>query len=109
MRAPNDIDGVLQDVHWYGGFVGGAFQGYTLGNIMSALFYDQAVKAHPEIPTEIAAGQFGTLHTWLRENIYRYGRKFTANELIERTTGSPLTIEPYMNYLRSKFGSIYNL
>ena len=108
-RAPNDIDGVLQDVHWYGGFVGGAFQGYTLGNIMSALFYDQAVKAHPEIPTEIAAGQFGTLHTWLRENIYRYGRKFTANELIERTTGSPLTIEPYMNYLRSKFGSIYNL
>lgn len=109
LRAPNDVDGVLQDVHWYGGFVGGAFQGYTLGNIMSALFYDQALKAHPAIPTEIASGQFNTLLTWLRENIYRYGRKFTANELIERTTGGPLTIEPYVNYLRNKFGAIYNL
>lgn len=109
LRAPNDVNGVLQDVHWYGGFVGGSFQGYTLGNIMSALFYEQALKAHPEIPAEIAKGQFNTLHTWLRENIYRYGRQFTANELIERTTGNPLTIEPYMNYLRTKFSEIYNL
>ena len=35
------------------GFIGGAFQGYTLGNIMSALFYQQALSAHPEIPAEI--------------------------------------------------------
>ncbi|HET9223599.1 MAG TPA: carboxypeptidase M32, partial [Roseiflexaceae bacterium] len=33
---PDDRDGVLQDVHWYAGTIGGAFQGYTLGNIMSA-------------------------------------------------------------------------
>jgi Zn-dependent M32 family carboxypeptidase len=26
VAAPND-DGVLQDVHWYGGAIGGAFQG----------------------------------------------------------------------------------
>src|SRR5207237_9680803 len=30
-----DADGVLQDVHWYDGFVGGAFQGYVLGHLMS--------------------------------------------------------------------------
>src|SRR4029078_10995198 len=34
--VPDDKDGVLQDVHWYGGMIGGAFQGYTLGNVMSA-------------------------------------------------------------------------
>src|SRR5450432_355110 len=33
-----DADGVLQDVHWYDGFVGGAFQCYALGNVMSAQF-----------------------------------------------------------------------
>ncbi len=109
LHASNDVDGVLQDVHWYGSTIGGQFQGYTLGNIMSSLFYEQALKAHPAIPSEIAQGEFGTLHGWLRENIYQHGRKFTADELIKRTTGNALTIAPYMEYLRGKFGKIYNL
>jgi carboxypeptidase Taq len=103
ITAPDDRDGVLQDVHWYGGVIGGAFQGYTIGNIMSALFYHQALMAHPEIPAEIGRGEFGTLHGWLRENFYRHGAKYTANELVERLTGGPLTIEPYLAYLRGKF------
>ena len=52
--TPDDRDGCLQDVHWYAGAIGGGFQGYTIGNILSAQFYDAAVKAHPEIPREIA-------------------------------------------------------
>ncbi len=109
LRAPDDVNGVLQDVHWYAGTVGGAFQGYTLGNIMSALFYDQALAAHPDIPEQIENGEFDTLHTWLKDNIYRHGSKYTANELIEKVTGGPLTIEPYINYLRNKFGGLYDL
>lgn len=109
LRAPNDINGCLQDVHWYSGIVGGAFQGYTLGNIMSALFYNQALNAHPEITAEVGQGQFDTLHTWLQDNIYTYGRKYTANELIEKVTGQPLTIEPYINYLKTKYGELYDL
>ncbi|MCA9936857.1 MAG: carboxypeptidase M32, partial [Anaerolineales bacterium] len=109
LRAPDDSDGVLQDVHWYGGLVGGAFQGYTLGNIMSALFYEQALTAHPEIPAEIGQGQFNTLHTWLQNSIYTHGSKFTANELVERVTGAPLTIAPYIRYLQTKFGELYKL
>ena len=34
MRAPDDRDGVMQDVHWFAGPIGGMFQGYTLGNIL---------------------------------------------------------------------------
>jgi carboxypeptidase Taq len=109
LRAPDDQDGVLQDVHWFAGIIGGAFQGYTLGNIMSALFYDSALKAHPEIPAEIAEGRFETLHGWMRENIYRHGSKYNAPELIERVTGGPLTIEPYIRYLRTKYGELYAL
>jgi carboxypeptidase Taq len=107
--APDDRDGVLQDVHWYGGVIGGAFQGYTLGNIMSGLFYAQALHDQPSIPAEIAQGEFDTLHTWMREHIYQHGSKYTANELIERVTGGPLRIEPYMQYLRTKYGALYNL
>lgn len=106
---PDHRDGALQDVHWFGGIVGGSFQGYTLGNILSALFYEAALKAHPEIPAEIEQGQFATLHNWMRENIYRHGSKFTAPEVIERATGGGLTIEPYIRYLRTKYGELYQL
>ena len=109
IHPPNHRDGVLQDVHWYGGMVGGAFQGYTLGNIIGAQFFDAALKAHPSIPDEICRGQFGTLYGWLQENVYQHGAKFTANELIERTTGSLLTITPYVTYLRKKYGELYQL
>lgn len=109
VRAPDDRDGVLQDVHWFGGLIGGAFQGYTLGNIMSAQFYDAALKAHPEIPAEIAQGQFGTLHGWLKENIYQHGRKYTAAELLQRVTGGGLRTEPLIAYLKTKYGELYTL
>ncbi|MBN1680513.1 MAG: carboxypeptidase M32 [Anaerolineae bacterium] len=109
MAPPDHRDGVLQDVHWFMGQIGGVFQGYTLGNIISAQVYEAALKAHPAIPDEIEEGEFGTLHGWLSDNIYRHGRKFTASELIERVTGQPLTIAPYIRYLKTKYGELYNL
>ena len=105
----DDKDGCLQDVHWFSGHIGGGFQGYTIGNILSAQFYEAAVRAHPEIPDEIARGEFGTLHGWLRENLYRHGSKFTPDEVVERATGAPVTIEPYLAYLRGKYGELYRL
>ena len=109
IRAPDDRDGVMQDVHWFAGTVGGSFQGYTLGNIMGAQFFAQALKAHPEIPTEMASGKFDTLHSWLVENIYQHGSKFTATELVERVCGAPLSIQPYIDYLKAKYGELYKL
>jgi carboxypeptidase Taq len=106
---PDDSLGVLQDMHWYSGTIGGYFQSYTLGNILSAQFFNAAVKAYPKIPSEIATGNFGNLHNWLREHIHQYGRKYTAAEIIERATGGPLEIGPYVSYLRTKYGEIYKL
>jgi carboxypeptidase Taq len=106
---PDDGDGVLQDVHWYSGWIGGAFQGYTLGNFLSAQFFETALQAHPEIVGEMESGEFGTLHGWLVDNIYRHGRKFTASELVERVTGGPMSIEPYVRYLQKKYGELYAL
>lgn len=109
VEPPDDRDGVLQDAHWYDGAVGGMFQGYTLGNIMGAQFYSAALAQHPNIPEEFEAGEFGTLLAWLRENIYRPGGKYTTNEVLEKATGFTLSVEPYADYLRSKFGDIYDL
>jgi carboxypeptidase Taq len=105
----NDRDGCLQDVHWFAGTVGGAFQGYTIGNVLASQLYTAAVAAHPEIPDEMVRGEFTTLHGWLQQNLYRHGRKLPPNELIERATGHPLTIAPYIAYLRAKYGELYRL
>lgn len=109
ITAPTYSDGVLQDVHWFSDTIGGGFQGYTLGNILAAQFYATALRAHPSIPQEIAEGCFTTLHTWLRENIYQHGSKFTTEELVTRVTGESLSLAPYLDYLQTKYGAIYNV
>ncbi|MBN8590365.1 MAG: carboxypeptidase M32 [Anaerolineae bacterium] len=109
VTAPSDKDGVLQDVHWYTFNIGGAFQGYTLGNILSGLYYSAALQAHPSIPAEIAQGKFDTLHTWLKTNIYTHGSKLSASELTERVTGGQLRIGPYIQYLKTKYGELYGI
>jgi carboxypeptidase Taq len=109
LRAPDDRDGVMQDVHWFAGMVGGSFQGYTLGNVLGAQFFAKALEAHPEITREMAQGKFDTLHAWLVDNIYQHGSKFTAQELVERVCGAPLSIEPYISYLKAKYGELYKL
>jgi carboxypeptidase Taq len=105
----DDRNGCLQDVHWFAGTVGGAFQGYTIGNILASQLYAAAVAAHPDIPDEMVRGEFTTLHGWLQQNLYRHGRKLRPNDLIERATGQPLTIAPYVDYLRAKYGELYRL
>jgi carboxypeptidase Taq len=105
----DDRDGCLQDIHWYVGSIGGGFQSYTIGNILSAQFYAAAVQAHSNIPREIARGEFSTLHAWLAEHLYQHGRKFKPNELVERTIGGKMSVGPYLAYLRAKYGELYQL
>jgi carboxypeptidase Taq len=109
LSPPDDRDGCLQDVHWFSGRIGGAFHSYTIGNVLSAQFYAAALRAHPEIPAEIAAGRFGTLKGWLDQNLYRHGRKLKADAIVRRATGEAMTIRPYMAYLGSKYGELYGL
>lgn len=102
--VPNDRDGVLQDVHWFSGPVGGAFQGYTLGNVLSAQFYEAACRTHPEIPAETRRGNFSPLYTWTREHIHRHGRVYDPDDLVQRVCGTGLQTGPYLRYLREKYG-----
>ena len=105
---PTDTDGVLQDIHWSGGLVG-SFPSYTLGNVASVQLFEAACRAHPAVPAEIREGRFEPLYGWMREHVYVHGRKFLPSELLERATGRTLTPEPYLRYLRGKFGELYGL
>jgi len=108
--APSDNrNGAMQDVHWYGGTVGGQFQSYTLGNVMSGQFFAAVRRDLGDLDSQIAAGEYAPLRGWLTERIYRHGRKFTALEIVERATGEPLSTKPYLSYLNTKYGALYGL
>jgi carboxypeptidase Taq len=96
-------EGVLQDPHWFTGQIGGRFQGYTIGNVLSAQLYATALKAMPDLETKIADGEFHYLREWLRDNLHRHGRKFQGDDLITRATGKPLSASDYVAYLDQKY------
>jgi carboxypeptidase Taq len=108
LEVPNDRAGSLQDIHW--SFVSfGVFPGYTIGTLISAQLMEKIRADVPDLDEQIERGQFGALLGWLRSNVHRHGRKFTPNELLERATGRPLTAEPWIAYVQSKFGALYGL
>ena len=41
---------------------------------------------------------------WLRENIWRHGRRYTRDELLIAATGRALDPQPYLDYLTAKHG-----
>ena len=60
----------------------------------------------PDAYAQIEEGSFGEIHEWLREHLYRYGRKFTPTETILRVAGGPIDPEPYLRYLADKNASL---
>ena len=101
--------GVLQDVHWSLGYVG-YFPTYVLGSIASAQIWDKALAAMPDLPAQIARGQFSPLREWLRQVLHRHGRKFTPKETLQKVTGSDtFDVGPYVGYLTKKYSEIYAL
>lgn len=104
----SDADGVLQDVHWsFGAF--GYFPTYTLGNLYSVQFFEQAKLEIPQLEDNIAAGQLMGLRRWLEQKIHRWGRMFTPAHLAERVTGSPVSPEPFLKYVEKKYSELYQL
>jgi carboxypeptidase Taq len=108
VRPADDLQGVLQDVHWAAGLVG-YFPTYTLGNLYAAQFFAAADAQLGGVAAQFARGQFQPLRDWLREQIHCHGRRYTAAELVRRVTGRPLGPEPLMAHLRAKFGPLYGV
>jgi carboxypeptidase Taq len=108
LRPDNDANGVLQDVHWSGGMMG-YFPTYSLGNLLAALFFEQAVSEEPGIPAQIERGDYSALLAWMRDKIHRHGAKYTSSELVERVTGGPIRARPFLAYIRKKYTELYGL
>src|SRR6266496_3465448 len=107
IEPPNDSDGVLQDMHWSGGF--GYFPTYTLGNLYSAQIFRKLRSEFPDFDERLAKGDTSFVLQWLRERLYAFGAIYTPEELITRVTGEAPDPNYFVQYLTSKFEKIYAL
>ena len=105
--ARRRADGVLQDVHWSA--ASRLLPTYSLGNLLAAQFYHQAVSNLPGIPAQIEQGEFASLFNWMRENIHNPGCTYTPTELVKKVTGGQIRTEPFLTYIRAKYTDLYDL
>jgi carboxypeptidase Taq len=101
LDVPDDLRGVLQDIHWSDGVMG-SFVGYGIGHVASAQMWERATAELPGLEEGFAQGEFEPLREWLRERVHRHGYKFTTPETMERAVGGGLDPEPLLRVIRDK-------
>jgi carboxypeptidase Taq len=108
VRPDTDADGCLQDIHWSHGTFG-YFPTYSLGSVLAAQLYAAAEDDIADLDSEIEAGEFGSLHDWLTENVHRHGQRYTTPDLIEEATGEAFTADYFLDHVNEKYGALYDL
>jgi carboxypeptidase Taq len=102
ITPPEDRLGCLQDIHWFDGAFG-YFPTYTLGALAAAQLFEAATTAHPEIPDQLARGDFTTLLGWLRENVHGLGSSLDTDTILERATGAKLDETVFQRHIQRRY------
>jgi carboxypeptidase Taq len=102
IKPPNDVQGVLQDIHWAVGSFG-YFPSYVLGAVIAAQLHESLRRDVPQLDAEIAHGDFSSLFAWLRTHIHALGAKVTMQELMKAATGKPLSAVAFVRYVENKY------
>ena len=108
VAVPDDLQGVMQDIHWSEGIIG-YFPTYAIGNVFAAQLWRAACEDLPDLDADLEAGVYGNLRGWLVDKVHRHGRRLTPAELIEQAVGGPLDPAPLLEHLGLKYRALYGL
>lgn len=103
----SDSAGCLQDIHWACGDFG-YFPTYSLGNMYAAQIYHRLCEEYPDLDEKVARGDLLFIRKWLADKIHKYGKTYQPEDLIKMVTGEELNPKYFREYLKRKFGKIYN-
>lgn len=96
-------NGPMQDVHWPSGAFG-YFPSYTLGALMAAQQWAAILKTNPDIDAQIAAGDFGSVNAWRRDNIWSKASTASTPEILKQATGEELNPGYFIAHLKARYG-----
>ncbi|MGL4571021.1 MAG: carboxypeptidase M32 [Clostridium sp.] len=106
VEPKNDSEGILQDIHWSDGSFG-YFPSYALGNIYGAQILSVMKNEYKDMYSDIRKGEFSHIQNWLCENIHKYGAIYTPLQLIKSISNEDLNSKYFLDYLESKYLTIY--
>lgn len=101
-KIDNAKEGVLQDIHWYGGDMG-YFPDYALGNIYDGVFLEKINKDLPNWQEELSHGNANPVLDWLDNNVHKKGFMYDPVDLIENITGKKPNASNFIKYLENKY------
>lgn len=106
VEIENDVEGVMQDIHWSTGAFG-YFQSYALGNVYDGMYVKRLEKDLPGWQQELEKGRPQVVMEWLKEKVHRWGSLYDPGTLVERVSGESLSSEPFVRYLERKYSGVH--
>ncbi len=107
IEVPDDTHGVLQDSHWSFGAIG-YFPSYALGSAYGAQFL-RRMQETTDTEAALENGDFSAINAWNRENIWRFGRLKTPEQLLKDVIGTAFDPDCYLEYLENKCRDLYGI
>lgn len=108
VRPANDAEGVLQDMHWFSGYIC-YFQSYVLGNCYDGQFLHAMRRDIPDMFDQVRRGDFSQILRWNVEHIHRFASTKTPRQVLWDAAGEELSAGRYLQYLKDKYSEIYRL
>lgn len=108
IEPANDTEGILQDMHWAGDYIG-YFQSYALGNLYDGQIWERLQQDLPDYEADLQQGNFRPLNAWLDAHIRQYGNVYTGTEMLYKLTGKRLDARPFLRYLEQKYCRLYKV
>lgn len=107
IRPENDLEGILQDVHWSAGSFG-YFPSYALGYMYAAQLHD-AMLNDLDVDAILATDDYSAIRKWLTKHIHQYGASRKPNQLIVDATGEALNPKYLINYMKKIYFEVYQI
>lgn len=107
IRPENDLEGVLQDVHWSSGLFG-YFPSYALGFMYATQLY-HAMNQEFSVDAAFANGELDKPSHWLTKHIHRFGGSKTPTQLIQDATGESLNPQYLLDFLKDLYYTVYQV
>lgn len=101
VEPADDRTGVLQDMHWAGGYHG-YFPTYALGSAIAAQIMHK-MREEIDVDALLSAGRVPDVMAWLRKHVQHYGALYDTEEVLRRATGEAFDPKYYVDYLEEKY------
>lgn len=101
IKPQNDVEGILQDIHWAGGDFG-YFPSYALGHLYAAQFY-YAMQKDLDLKDIFETGNYQAIFDWRKEKIWQFGAFKTPEEILIDVTGEKVNPKYWLKLQNKRY------